>query len=429
MKISRAIFFLAVLALFVAVIGGLLTVLNYLPDTYPLFKQVGFEMQKAHSIHTSFAIAWIFLAGISAVYFFLENQQLSRSFKIRAWMHVTLWLSAGVGILITLYRGIFSGREYIEYHPVFSLLIFAGWLLFGWNFLSHVLHNFWKSPAYIYMWTVSIFLFAFTYVEGHLWLIPAIGRRPITDLQLQWKAIGAMAGSFNLLVYGTAMYIAELISKDETYAQSRTAFFLFAVGLLNSFTNYAHHTYHLPQSSLVKWISFLVSMLEIIILFRVMSDLVRLTNLKGKSYSTAEQFLNSSKWWTFLNLIISIIISIPPLNSLIHGTHVIVAHAMGTTIGIDTMILLAFGTYGLTISLKRSIYIVGLNLSLGLMMLTLIGSGLTKGVYRLIGAPFPGWMGTLSVVFAISGGACAFIISIICFRIFSSYGSGGRMKL
>ena len=28
------------------------------------------------------------------------------------------------------------------------------------------------------------------------------------------------------------------------------------IGLLNSFTNYAHHTYHLPQSHVVKWVAF-----------------------------------------------------------------------------------------------------------------------------------------------------------------------------
>ncbi len=36
----------------------------------------------------------------------------------------------------------------------------------------------------------------------------------------------------------------------------------------------------------------------------------------------------------------AVLISIPPLNAIIHGTYAVTGHAMGATIGIDTMILL-----------------------------------------------------------------------------------------
>ena len=42
-----------------------------------------------------------------------------------------------------------------------------------------------------------------------------------------------------------------------------------------------------------------------------------------------------------LNLVLSISISIPAINFYTHGTHITVAHAMGSTIGINTLLLLA----------------------------------------------------------------------------------------
>jgi nitric oxide reductase subunit B len=104
--------------------------------------------------------------------------------------------------------------------------------------------------------------FVVTFVEQHLYLIPSFFGNPVQDLQVQWKATGTLVGSFNLFVYGSVIYIGERISRDSSYGHSKIAYALFAVGLLNSFTNFAHHTYHLPQDHLVKWISFVVWIAE-----------------------------------------------------------------------------------------------------------------------------------------------------------------------
>ena len=53
------------------------------------------------------------------------------------------------------------------------------------------------------------------------------------------------------------------------------------------------------------------------------------------------RFIMASNIWVFLNMAQAILMSIPAFNLYTHGTHVTVAHAMGTTIGINTMILFA----------------------------------------------------------------------------------------
>ena len=48
------------------------------------------------------------------------------------------------------------------------------------------------------------------------------------------------------------------------------------MGVLNSFTNYGHHTFHLPQTPWIHWISFVISMLDTVILAKVLLDVLGL---------------------------------------------------------------------------------------------------------------------------------------------------------
>jgi hypothetical protein len=92
-----------------------------------------------------------------------------------------------------------------------------------------------------------------------------------------------------------------------------------------------------------------------------------------------------------LNLGLALIISVPFFNFYTHGTHVIVAHAMGSTIGINTMILLAsifyvignFKHVELTDKQKKAVS-HGLklaNVSLAVFLIALIIAGVGKGVF------------------------------------------------
>ncbi|MAE70022.1 MAG: hypothetical protein CME06_06090 [Gemmatimonadetes bacterium] len=311
----------------------------------PLLRSVGITLQHIRPVHETFAFAWAFLGGTAIVYFYLHNAHgpLGRATQRRMVVQLLLWVVAGLSILITLLDGSFSGREYLGYQPLFSLLILLGWLVFAWNFFDLLGTRLKGRPVYLYMWTVAIPLFVITYIEGHLYLLDHVSGRPIRDIAIQWKSNGVLVGSFNLLVYGSLMYVAGMIRGDDAYAHSRTAFALFCIGVLNTFTNYGHHTYHLPQTPWLHWISFSVSMLEAIILAKVFIDLLDLRNVQVQTddLRVTDSFMRSATYWTGLMLILALLISIPPLNAMIHGTHVVVSHSMGTMVGIDTMILMA----------------------------------------------------------------------------------------
>lgn len=63
------------------------------------------------------------------------------------------------------------------------------------------------------------------------------------------------------------------------------------------------------------------------------------------TFSFPYRFLMAADYWVIINLAMGILMSIPAINLYTHGTHITVAHAMGTTIGINVMIILASAFY------------------------------------------------------------------------------------
>jgi nitric oxide reductase subunit B len=87
--------------------------------------------------------------------------------------------------------------------------------------------------------------------------------------------------------------------------------------------------------------------------------------------------------WILLNLVLSISISVPYINQFTHGTHITVAHAMESTIGINTLLILASFTLIIDcrnpnyFSIKKySRWMIIFNLALFFFWFSLIGMGL-----------------------------------------------------
>ena len=268
---------MALACIAIAVLGGAAAVLHYIPSLSPAVHAMGLPLTSLRPLHTTFASLWIFGAAIAVVYDWLgrEGSGLQAGDLRRFRFHTVLWITAGLGVVVTLFLGIYSGREYLGFHPALSALFLLGWLAFAWTVLKRTLRGFWSRPIYVWFWTVGTLYFLYTFVEGHAYLLPGVAAQPVRDIGLHWKSCGTLVGSFNFLVYGSLIYVSERLSNDKSYGQSSIAFWLFGVGCLNSFTNFAHHTYHLPQSHAVKWIAFVVSMAEIVILLKLTFDIVR----------------------------------------------------------------------------------------------------------------------------------------------------------
>ncbi|MGE0142249.1 MAG: cbb3-type cytochrome c oxidase subunit I [Planctomycetota bacterium] len=423
---------MALSCIVIAVLGGAVAALHYLPGASAWLNERGVQLTQLRPVHTSFASLWIFGASIAVMYHWMSTNHggLDRADRARFRFHTIAWIVAGAGIFVSLLLGVSSGREYLGFHPAFSAVLLCGWFAFTWNFLRRLRHGFWDQPIYIWFWTVGVLFFVYTFVEGHTYLLADVFASPVRDLQIQWKSCGTLVGSFNFLMYGSLTYVGERLSGDKRYAQSSTAFWLFGVGCLNSFTNYAHHTYHLPQSEAVKWVSFLVSMSELVILLKVMMDLGKAVRKRGGQFCGRMSWLSTAKWWTGVMLFTSILISIPNLNSIIHGTHVIVGHAMGATIGIDTLVLLGTScfligeaggsaiTERMNCGLQRNAirWISGV---LGVLVAWLTVAGTVHGIHRYHGEATPQWVIDSRFVLPVFGSILGVWLLVITSRLLS----------
>jgi len=398
---------MALLCIVIAVLGGAFGALHYVPSISPTLNEMGLTFPKLRPLHTAFASLWIFGGSIAIVYHYLcgSNGGLTRGDLLRFRVHTVCWLVAGAGILVSLLLGISTGREYLGFPVVFSVILLVGWVAFAWNLLRRLRHGFWGQPIYIWFWTVGSLFFMYTFVEGHAYLLDSVFESPIKDLQVQWKSCGTLVGSFNFMMYGCLTYVGERLSGDKRYAQSPVAFWLFGVGCLNSFTNYVHHTYHLPQTETVKWVAFLVSMAEVIILVKLMLDMAKiLKNKQGAApFCGRGGWLAMAKWWTIFMLFTSIVISIPTFNTLIHGTQLVMGHAMGATVGIDTLVLLGTASW-LVVELRGSSVLPRIDApltqkmiwlisgSLAVMVIWLSVAGYVHGTSRYNGEATPHWV-------------------------------------
>lgn len=425
---------MALICILFAILGGAVSSLHYMHASSWFLNEIGLTLPRIRPVHTSFASLWIFGASLAAIYHYLgtTGDGLSRGDLRRFRWHTWLWIGAGVGILVTLVGGLSTGREYLGFHPAFSAMLLLGWFLFAYNFLRRLRQGFFGQPIYIWFWTTGTLYFIWTFLEGHAWLLPSIFENPIRDLQIQWKSCGTLVGSYNFLMYGSLIYATEKMSGDKSYGQSSTAFWLFGVGCLNSFTNYVHHTYHLPQNELAKWISFVVSMLEVIILVKVFFDLMGALAKKREArhqsaFEARYALFNSGKWWTMAMLFTSLLLSIPPLNSLVHGTLVVAGHAMGATIGIDTMVQLGVCAFLITQLrplraarwldrpvVRREILVA--NVSAGALVVWLTVSGTVHGVSRYYGDPTPAWVTDYRWILPLAGACLGISIVLMVSR-------------
>ncbi|MBX7126638.1 MAG: cbb3-type cytochrome c oxidase subunit I [Cyclobacteriaceae bacterium] len=350
----------------------------------PGFLKTWLSFERTRPMHVSLVLFWILMASSGAVLTYVQqkhNQLYSQ--RLAQWHYLLMVIPIPL-ILISYLSGKFGGREYWEFPPLLALPFWIAWGLFAYNYVRTV-KSFRDQPVYIWMWATGAFGFLYMFTESYLWLIPYIRQDIIRDMTIQWKSNGAMVGGWNMLVYGCAMFVMERISGNAHYAKSRLAFALYFLGLTNMLFNWSHHIYPLPVANIIRHIGYGVSMTELLILGRIIWQWRKtLTPEQRFLHLMAYRFLYAADLWVFLNLLLAITMSVPAINLYTHGTHITVAHAMGTTIGINTMILLAvvFDLHGEPAAPKKNWITIGFytaNVSLLVFWLALIGAGIRKG--------------------------------------------------
>jgi nitric oxide reductase subunit B len=119
----------------------------------------------------------------------------------------------------------------------------------------------------------------------------------------------------------------------------------------------------------------------------------------------------AADWWIFLSLLLAIMMSIPGVNLYTHGTHITVAHTMGTTIGINTFLVLAiafdilhvncFGAVPYTKYFNKAYWLANISLFVFWIALILVGIEKAKWQMRANRVPFSSMMHQIHPLFYI----------------------------
>jgi nitric oxide reductase subunit B len=326
--------YIGLISLLFGLLCGLLAGFQYITPSF--IKEI-LPFNALRPLHTLFVVSWILLSAIGGIYYYIKPRNLLL-IKVHFW----LFVFTGIGIIISYLLKNFAGKEYLEFPSYFYFPIVVGWILFGINYYKTMLPSFKNWPVYFWMWATGIVFMIYHFTEAHLWLLPYFRDHFIQNISLQWKSGGSYVGSWNMLVYGTSLFVMSKISNDDSYAKSKKAFFFYFLGLTNLMFGWAHHVYIIPTAPWIRYLAYAISMTEWIILFSIIYDWKKNISTEKKiEYSIAYKLMFLADFWVFLNIILALLISIPSINLFTHGTHITVAHSMGTTIGINTLILLS----------------------------------------------------------------------------------------
>ncbi|MBS1764843.1 MAG: cbb3-type cytochrome c oxidase subunit I [Bacteroidetes bacterium] len=378
----------AIVMLLSGLVFGVLAAIIYIAPDF-LKNSLGFISLRP--LHVSSALLWIFLGATGSVYNgirIVTKKEVSNPVAFTQWL---LWMIAIIGIFTSYFTHQFGGREYWEFNPVWALPIAIAWILFFINFYKHI-YKVRNWPVYMWMWFTGLVFFFFSFSENYLWLFPVIREHFVTDMTIQWKVNGSLVGAWNQLIYGTAFFLMDRISGTKDVGKNNLAFAMYFLGLFNLMFNWGHHIYTLPTENYIRYIGYAVSMTEWIFFAKIIYNWKKsVSDIQKHYHYFPYRFLMASDIWVFINIGQASLLSIPAINIYTHGTHITVAHAMGTTIGINSMILLAACFEFLkpelyrTAKPSRSINFAFwmLQISLVILFLSLNIAGFKKGIWQL----------------------------------------------
>jgi nitric oxide reductase subunit B len=357
---------------------------------YPELYNKFLPFYQLRPMHVSAALFWIISAAVAGIMVFREEVFNIRGREtVNERLFIYPWIGTVFLIFVFYAMKKFGGREYWEFPPFLCIPILTSWIILMVVYFKRMWPKEKKAPVYVWMWGTGLIFFLFTFLEQNLYQIPWFRQSFLREVAVQWKSNGAMVGAWNQMIYGSALYIMVKISGDEKAARSKKTIFFYFLGLTNLMFNWGHHIYNLPAASWIRHVSYAISMTELIFFINIVYTFKqKLSDQRKYRHLLTYRFLSAAEYWGLLNIILVLFISVPAINRYTHGTHITVAHAMGATIGINTMILLATLGYILKIDAlparNKSAMRVGMvvaHAGLFAFWISLIVAGVIKG-YR-----------------------------------------------
>ncbi|MBM4109226.1 MAG: cbb3-type cytochrome c oxidase subunit I [Phycisphaerae bacterium] len=206
---------------------------------------------------------------------------------------------------------------------------------------------------------------------------------PARALMIEWHALDMVFAGVNTALYG----LGTLLSAPAGRGRALRGRWLYALAVLALLSTFGHHHYLSPQPLALKVIAFGASMLGLLSFLRHVAMVRR--SLAAPAGGAGAPLLLAASLWTLFAVGSGVLLAIPQLNLVLHGTHAIVGHSMGAIIGVNVAIVLG-GLLGERRAgeaprpagpIRSAAWLF--NAALALMVLDLLAAGLVKGVVRV----------------------------------------------
>lgn len=292
------------------------------------------DFARLRPLHTFFALAatacgltGLLLAVFGGVGIRADHHDL------RFPMLLAFIVAGGIGVGL----GYTSGREYVSWLPLLTPLLLLPLLLNAAQILINVRTLMARSPEGFWLIATGSVFICLGIVESHLWLLPRVGGDVVIDLTLQWQGLDLLFAGNNIVLYGCALYLISPAAKPLRSG------WLFAVAAVTLLFTFGHHHYISPQPQWLKQMAVIASMLAMVSFVRHARAYRASAAATPGPVTASALLLRSVERWTLVSFATGIAFAVPYFNLFVHGTHMIVAHAMAGMIGVDFLLVIAGG--------------------------------------------------------------------------------------
>jgi hypothetical protein len=410
MNASRASRALVLSMLLATLLTGILLGIK---ATRPTWAVNTLPMQTLVPLHTLGAFA-ILLTGLSHLLdIVLARIAAERTIPFPALTLLLLaFLLLAAGAILS---GRGSGLEYTSWPTVFTLLPVAACMFMLLDVIRHLKRLCDLTPEGTWLLLIGLCLAPLGLAER---AASASANWVTRSLMIEWHSLDTIFAGFNTSLYGLAMLLAPAPGRP---LRSR---WLYALALLALLSTFGHHHYLSAQPRPLKLIALAASMLGAVSFIRHIAASRRALRTPLHATDAGRPLVLAATLWTAFAVGSGVLLAIPQVNLVLHGTHAIVAHSMGAIIGVNIMLVLGsiLSATGAPASpaVRRGAAVANILLIVIIADLSIAGS--YKGIIRLGGThhDYQPWMRLILSPLPILGAGFAAAMAFLCLKALGS---------